>query len=55
MQTRIKQSSLLAATVAGLRLIPAGRVAPQTFTNLNSFTATVANPSHTLYSNSDGA
>jgi uncharacterized repeat protein (TIGR03803 family) len=54
MKTRIKQLFLLRALMAGLGLIPAGRVTAQTFTNLYSFTATHANSSG-AYTNSDGA
>ena len=54
MKTRIKQFFLLPALMAGLGLIPAGRVTAQTFTNLYSFMT-----NHTTlfryYSNSDGA
>jgi hypothetical protein len=38
MKTRIKQWFLLPALMAGLGLIPAGRVSAQTFTKLFSFT-----------------
>src|ERR1035437_2728742 len=51
MKTSIKNLFLLPALIAGLGLIPAGRVTAQTFTNLHSFTATSgSNPT-----NSDGA
>jgi len=49
-KTRIKHLFILPALLAGLGLIPAGRVTAQTFTNLYSFTATGG-----AYSNSDGA
>src|ERR1035437_6574084 len=51
MKTYIKNLFLVPALIAGLGLIPAGRVTAQTFTNLHSFTAT----SGPLYTNSDGA
>ena len=38
MKTYIKNLFLLPALVAGLGLIPAGRVTAQTFTNLHNFT-----------------
>ena len=50
MKTRSKHLFILPALLAGLGLIPAGRVTAQTFTNLYSFTATGG-----AYSNSDGA
>ena len=55
MKTRIKPLVLLAALIVGLALIPPASVTAQTFTNLYSFPTTVANSSHTIYSNSDGA
>src|SRR5450759_5024892 len=45
------RSRVLPALIAGLGLIPAGRVTAQTFTNLHSFTA----PSGSNSTNSDGA
>jgi uncharacterized repeat protein (TIGR03803 family) len=39
MKTHIKNLFLLPALIAGLGLIPAGRVTAQTFTNLHSFTS----------------
>src|ERR1035437_4556374 len=45
MKTYIKNLFLLPVVIAGLGLIPAGRVTAQTFTNLHSFT----------YYGSDGA
>jgi uncharacterized repeat protein (TIGR03803 family) len=51
MNTRPVHSFLLPALIAGLGLIPAGRVSAQAFTTLYSFTAT----SGPLYTNSDGA
>src|SRR5450759_1906199 len=51
MKTYVKNLFLLPALIAGLNLIPAGRVTAQTFTNLHSFTATFG-PNST---NSDGA
>ena len=50
MKTYIKNLFLLPALIAGLGLIPAGRVTAQTFTNLHSFTATSGSNS----TNSDG-
>jgi uncharacterized repeat protein (TIGR03803 family) len=52
---RVKNLLLVAALMAGLSLIPAGRVTAQTFKNLYSFTTAVPNSSYTIYSNSDGA
>ena len=49
MKTSIKNLFLLPALIAGLGLIPAGRVTAQTFTTLHSFTAILTNM------NSDGA
>ena len=49
MKTFIKNLFLLPALIAGLNLIPAGRVTAQTFTNLHSFTLL------NNYTNSDGA
>jgi len=49
MKTFIKNLSLLPALVAGLSLIPAGRVTAQTFKNLHSFTAFISS------TNNDGA
>jgi uncharacterized repeat protein (TIGR03803 family) len=49
-KTRIKHLFILPALLAGLGLIPAGRVTAQTFTNLYSFTVTGG-----AYTNSDGA
>src|SRR5674476_895459 len=49
MKTRLKNLFLLPALIAGLGLIPAGRVTAQTFTTLHSFT--LLNNS----TNSDGA
>jgi uncharacterized repeat protein (TIGR03803 family) len=40
MKTRLKNLFLLPALIAGLGLIPAGRVTAQTFTTLHSFTGT---------------
>jgi uncharacterized repeat protein (TIGR03803 family) len=54
MKTRIKQFFLLPALMAGLGLIPAGRVTAQTFTNLYSFMTNHANSSG-VNTNSDGA
>ncbi len=54
MRTSVKTLFLVPALVAGLCLIPAGRVTAQTFTNFYSFTATHTNSSH-VYTNSDGA
>jgi uncharacterized repeat protein (TIGR03803 family) len=52
MKTYIKNLFLLPALIAGLGLIPAGRVTAQTFTTLHSFTVrSGASP----YTNSDGA
>ena len=51
MKTYIKNLFLLPALIAGLGLIPAGRMTAQTFTNLHSFTATFS-PNFT---NGDGA
>src|SRR5665213_3179789 len=51
MKTKIKNLFLLPALIAGLNLIPAGRVTAQTFTTLYSFTATSGGYS----TNSDGA
>ncbi len=54
MKTLFKQLVLLPALMGGLGLIPAGHVTAQTFTNLYSFTAVVANSPVNLISNSDG-
>jgi hypothetical protein len=51
MKTHFKELFLLPALIAGLGLIPAGRVTAQTFTTLLSFTA----PSGSNHTNSDGA
>jgi|SRR5665213_755081 len=51
MKTKIKNLFLLPALIAGLNLIPAGRVTAQTFTTLHTFTATDFNTG----TNSDGA
>src|ERR1035437_11144559 len=51
MKTNIKNLFLLPALIAGLGLIPAGRVTAQTFTNLYSFTASDPNTGN----NSDGS
>src|SRR6266568_2129380 len=51
MKARIKNLFVVPALIAGLVLIPAGRVTAQTFTTLHSFTATPP-PAST---NSDGA
>jgi hypothetical protein len=51
MKTYIKNLVLLPALIAGLGLIPAGRLTAQTFTTLYSFTAT----SGSSFTNSDGA
>jgi len=51
MKTSIINLFLLPTLIAGLNLIPAGRVTAQTFTTLHSFTAASAYP----YTNSDGA
>jgi uncharacterized repeat protein (TIGR03803 family) len=53
MKTRIKQWFLLPALVAGLSLIPAGRVSAQTFTKLFSFTGVGYNASE-VATNSEG-
>jgi uncharacterized repeat protein (TIGR03803 family) len=52
MKTYIKNLLLLPALIAGLGLIPTGRMTAQTFTNLHTFTATSGSPP---YGNSDGA
>src|SRR5436309_3370762 len=52
MKTRIKNLSSLAALIAGLGLILAGRVTAQTFTTMYSFTSISVPPS---YANNDGA
>src|ERR1035437_856594 len=52
MKTYIKNLFLLPLLIAGLGLIPAGRVTAQTFTTLHSFTATTSDYPNT---NSDGA
>jgi uncharacterized repeat protein (TIGR03803 family) len=54
MKTFIINLFLLPALIAGLNLIPAGRVTAQTFTTLYSFTASSTNSSG-IYTNSDGA
>jgi uncharacterized repeat protein (TIGR03803 family) len=54
MKTRLKNLFLLPALIAGLGLIPAGRVTAQTLTALHSFTA-VADNSSGYQTNSDGA
>ena len=51
MKTYVKNLFLLAALMAGLGLMLAGRVTAQTLTNLHSFTATADPP----YTNSDGS
>jgi uncharacterized repeat protein (TIGR03803 family) len=51
MKTYIKNLFLVPALIAGLGLIPAGRVTAQTFTTLHSFTAIDLNSA----TNSDGA
>src|SRR6266702_2625816 len=51
---KTKTLFLLPALIAGLNLIPAGRVTAQTFTTLHSFTASSANSSG-FSTNSDGA
>ncbi len=52
MKARIKNLFVVPALIAGLVLIPAGRVTAQTFTTLHSFTASSNSPP---YGNSDGA
>src|ERR1035437_1855754 len=52
MKTYIKNLFLLPTLIAGLGLIPTGRVTAQTFTNLHSFMATSGSYP---YGNSDGA
>ncbi len=54
MKTRIKQLFLLPALVAGLGLMPAGRVTAQTFTNLFSFMAASYDSLNETDTNSDG-
>src|SRR3989442_1704575 len=51
MKPRIKNLFLLAALIAALGLIPAGRVTAQTFTTLHSFTPAPDPP----YVNGDGS
>jgi len=51
---KTKKLFLLAALIAGLNLLAAGRVTAQTFTTLHSFTASATNGSG-VYTNSDGA
>jgi len=55
MKTRIKQLFLLPALVAGLCLMPAGRVTAQAFTNLYSFTAEGYDSAIETETNRDGA
>ncbi|MGA2555722.1 MAG: choice-of-anchor tandem repeat GloVer-containing protein [Verrucomicrobiota bacterium] len=52
MKTSIRNLLLLPALIAGLGLMPAGRVGAQTFTTLHSFTVISGSPS---FDNSDGA
>ena len=52
--TRVNNLFLLPALIAGLNLLPAGRVTAQTFTTLYSFSAGNTNSSG-IYTNSDGA
>jgi len=56
MEICITKIFLLLALIAGLNLIPAGRVRAQTFKTLHSFTATISSgPPYYSVTNNDGA